>query len=339
VLQFNNSHVAYRVAALLRRAEALRKEQEALAAELAALNYDASDESQQEQQHQHVEDLFRGFPLNENCTYLRNRIYDPTAGEIPPGILRNELERLLGLRPADSPDDPLSHKETYFEEADALARAIEEGHGSMEPPPGFFDRPPEPAEAFLARLEESVQVFERMMWDKKEQTRLRRERKARGEADYVDTSASDAAAFQSLLNAPPEMFPEESTANIPAPDIPPAAAEQFHRAERVQLVLRRAFLKDKDAAETLLSPAAGVYALKARGLVAEDVVFEDPWMEMRGIRGAEHYLEALMHHKAGVEMEIDTLFSSYYEYKYVRKTGGSLGGWRMSFSVCLLLSV
>lgn len=278
---------------LLRRAAALRKEQEALVAEFAATVSDSEG-------HKEIESLLKDEGLRD--ILAPKGVYSPELGEIPSGILRSELERLLGLRPSEDEDDPLA-KGPQFKEAEELARAIEEGTGTMEAPPGYFVDVPEPAEEFLARLEASVARFEEMLLSKKEQARLRRERKAAGV--YADAD-DDEDSFRKVLNDIP-MFPEDLTQSVPAPNIPPEAAEQFHRAERVLLVLRRVLKTDG------IPPISGLNALLDRDLVSDDVYFEDPWAAMNGIDVVQEYLEVMG--AVGATLDLEIAFSSYYEYK------------------------
>ena len=277
---------------ILRRAAALRKEQEALAAEFAAAVSDGTGEQEE------IERLLKEEGLDD--ILIPKATYNPDLGEIPPGILRSELERLLGLRPVIDKDDPLANGPQH-EDAEKLAREIEEGHGSMQAPPGYFVDTPEPADQFLSRLEGSIQRFEEMLLSKKEQARLRRERKAAGIEEDDDEDA-----FRRLLNDIP-MFPEDLTQSVPAPDIPKEAADQFHRAERVLLVLRRAVKIDGSP------PSAGLNALIERNLVSTDVYYEDPWVALNGLDTLQEYLELI--EGAGATLDLETAFSSYYEYK------------------------
>ncbi|KAL4540593.1 hypothetical protein Ndes2526A_g03564 [Nannochloris sp. 'desiccata'] len=289
---------------ILRRVAALKEEQEALAAEFAAAVADGDDEQQEEilqiLKEEGLDDIFKDQnPLSQ--------LYNPTAGEIPEGILRFELERLLGLRPADDLDDPLAQG-LDFEAVEEFSKLIEQGNGSLQPPASFWDAEPEPGDQFLDCLNKSVENFEEMLLSKKEQAKLRRERKAAGEIDDPEDSED---AFRSLLNDIP-MFPEDYIKNIPAPDIPEKAVTQFERAERVLLVLRRALLEDG------FVPSAGVDALVTQDLVSssssEKFFFEDPWMAVDNFEDALQYLKK-MELYAGIHLDVDTMFSSYYEYK------------------------
>jgi hypothetical protein len=298
----------YRKQDFLRRASALKQQQEALAAEFAATLADGDDEHQNEilqmLQEEGLDDLFKTVKSSTPNQSSLSTLYDSAAGEIPPGILRSELERLLGLRPADDPDDPLA-RGLDFEGVENYARSIEQGTGSLQPPPEFWDAEPEPGEVFLQRLNKSVENFEEMFLNQKDQAKLRRERKAAGEIEDPDDSED---AFRSLLNDIP-MYPDDYITNIPAPDIPEKAVAQFERAERVLLVLRRALLKDG------FTPSAGIEALVAKDLTSLDsFYFEDPWLVVDKLQDALEYLEK-MSGNAGIHLDVDTMFSSYYEYK------------------------
>jgi hypothetical protein len=296
---------------ILRRVAALKQERAALAAEFAAAVADGDDQQQEEilqmLKEEGLDDIFEAITpkvgTKQNETLL-SQIYSPTAGEIPQGILRSELERLLGLRPAEDLEDPLAQG-LDFEAVEEFSKLIEQGTGSLQPPESFWDAEPEPGDQFLNRLHKSVETFEEMLLSKKEQAKLRRERKAAGELDDPEDSED---AFRSLLNDIP-MFPEDYIKNIPAPDIPEKAVAQFERAERVLLVLRRALLEDGFA------PSAGVDALASQDLVSssEKFIFEDPWMVVDNFEDALLYLKK-MEHSAGIQLDVDTMFSSYYEY-------------------------
>lgn len=296
---------------ILRRAAALKQEQEDLAAEFAAVMADGDimqeDEIFQMLQEEGLDELFNLTTPSSNRTQEQkfpSQVYDPTAGEIPEGILRSELERLLGLRPSDDPDDPLAHG-LDFGAVEEFARSIEQGTGSFQPPADFWDAEPESGDEFLNRLNKSVENFEEMLLSKKEQARLRRERKAAGEIEDPEDSED---AFRELVNDIP-MFPEDYIKNIPAPNISEKAVEQFERAERVLLILRRAFL------ENGVVPCVGLDALGVHKLVSSDAFkFEDPWMALDNFEETYQYLEK-MHTYAGITLDLDTMFSSYYEYK------------------------
>ena len=275
---------------MLRRAEALRQEQASIAAELAETTHllpsrDSDSEDGDDDDDDELDAKLVG-------------------GDIPPGILRSELERLLGLRPQEDEEDPLAGG-IPFDEAEQFARAVEEGHASLEAPDGFYDAEAEPADEFMARLDASVAQFEEMLLSKKEQARRRRERITASGGCREDDSEDE---FRQLMNEVP-MFPSDFTQNIPMPNIPEQATAQIERAERVLLVLRRALLGDGGV------PCAGVDALKARGLLADDVLFQDPWVAAQGVTQVQGYLVGGMEWGAGVRVDLDTLFSSYYEYE------------------------
>ncbi len=276
---------------------------------------DGDDEQQNEilqiLKEEGLDDLFKNvtspsYDTSKDQTFPA-QLYDPTAGEIPEGILRSELERLLGLRPADDPDDPLAQG-FDVEAVEAFAKSIEEGTGSLQPPPEFWDAEPEAGDQFLNRLNKSVENFEEMLLSKKEQAKLRRERKSAGEIEDPDDSED---AFRELIEDIP-MFPEDYIKNIPAPTIPDKAVAQFERAERVLLVLRRALLENK------FTPSAGIDALIDKDLISASspgpFYFEDPWLVVDNLNDALEYLKK-MELKAGIYLDIDTMFSSYYEYK------------------------
>jgi len=286
-----------------------------LAAEFAAAVADGDDGQQEDilelLKEEGFDDIIKAVTpkvKNDQDKNPLSQIYNPAAGEIPEGILRSELERLLGLRPADDLEDPLAQG-LNFEAVEEFAKSIEQGTGSLQPPASFWDAEPEPGDQFLNRLNKSVENFEEMLLSKKEQAKLRRERKAAGEVDDPEDSED---AFRSLLNDIP-MFPEDYTKNIPAPDIPEKAVAQFECAERVLLILRRALLEDGFA------PSAGVDALAAQDLVSsssssEKFYLEDPWMVVDNFEDALLYLKK-MELYAGIHLDVDTMFSSYYEYK------------------------
>ena len=273
----------------------MKKEQEALAAEFAATVAD-NDEERVE-----ILNALKEEGL-ENILHP-NKPYDPAGGVVPPGILRSELERLLGIRPVIDEEDPLASG-VPFQEAEELIRDIEEGKATIEPPSEFWDEPPESAESFMARLDASVERFEEMLLSKKEQSKLRRQRKIAGSQE--DERIED-EEFRRLLEDIPT-FPEDIMKNRPAPDIPETAGNQFKRAERVLLVLRRALLEDN------LRPGAALHALRAKNLVAEnELTFEDPWLALQGIEDIKRYLDRL--EAAGARLDLDMAFSEYYEYR------------------------
>jgi hypothetical protein len=309
-----------RVDDIIRRAAELKRQQEALAAELSALGEDVD--------------------VNTNAgasaldpALLRLLESDPSRSlELPPGVLRTELERLLGLRPDAAASDPLANGIQY-EECEAMARAIEETGIMPPPPPDMFTSPPEPAESFLARLNGSIEDFEKFLQSsRRERARLKREfaaaaaaadesgspkaeendpRFAQGEEedggdgfDYGDNDNDDADDADDDFS----LFDQELTESIPAPDIPVEALEAAHRAHRVLLVLRRIFV-----AQTDVQPLAFLEALSHRDLLAPDFVFSDPWINLTRAEEAWRYLTRM--NETGAAIDFDVMFLGFDEYE------------------------
>lgn len=306
---------------IIRRAAELKRQQEALAAELSALGEDVD--------------------INANAgtsaldpALLRLLESDPSRSlELPPGVLRTELERLLGLRPDAAALDPLANGIQY-EECEAMARAIEETGMMPSPPPDMFTSPPEPAESFLARLNGSIEDFEKFLQtSRKDRARLKREFAA-GIAAGDDTGPPKAKE-----NEPPSaggeeggdgfadgheddddddaeddaddnfsLFDQELTESIPAPEIPVEALEAAHRAHRVLLVLRRIFVDQTD-----VKPLAFLEALSHRDLLAPDFVFSDPWINLTRAEEAWRYLTRM--NETGAEIDFDVMFLGFDEYE------------------------
>lgn len=284
---------------LLRRAAELRAEQAALAEELAAAAAGPLDSPDRAA----LEAALRESGLDPAEALGASLAYDPSAGEVPPGPLRSELERLLGLRPPEDPFDPLAAGPPA-EEAEALARAIEEGRATTEAPPGFFPPPAESGDQFLARLDASRARFVEMLGSGKDRAAARRAR--RGATGEREDEREEEDALRRMISEEPT-FPSELTDSLAVPDIPPEAAAQFHRSQRALLVLRRALMDDGHP------PGAGIAGLKARGLAAPELTFEDPWVALEGRDAAESYLDGLA--AAGATIELDTLFAQYTEYR------------------------
>lgn len=293
---------------LVRRAAELKRQQEALAAELSALGEDVGEYAD-------VDSL--------DSALLRLLESDASRSlELPPGILRTELERLLGLRPDAAEMDPLANGVQY-EECEAMARVIEETGIMPSPPPDMFTQPPEPAESFLARLNESVNEFEKILRSsKKDLARLKRAQAAAAtvsdsiqegpfkdfedgfqdqDDDDNDQDGDEEGNFSPFSH-------QELTESIPAPDIPAEALEAAHRAHRVLLVLRRIFVDQTD-----VKPLAFLEALKYRKLLADDFVFSDPWINLTRPEEAWRYLKRM--NLTGAAIDFDVMFLGFDEYE------------------------
>ena len=292
---------------LLQRAQQLQLEQQSLFEELETM----------QQQNQHQVDQYQ--------------VYDRSKGEIPSdSYLRSEFERLLGLRPTHR--DPLDAKsvDEGQEEAEALSREIEEGRATIRAPEGQWEVAPEDPEQFLRRLNASIEDFERRLMSKKEQRRWKRQKKKERMDD--DDGGDDTVLeeeFQFTLNDDDtkeesssfnvnSVFEKELTTSVPVPDIPPAAAAQFERAERVLLVLRRVFMNKRieptDVLDALIERQLIVDRSAGNASQDEVLQFEDPWVVLQGLDRVYTYLQ-LLGYNSGIRMDIIDLFSSYYEYK------------------------
>lgn len=274
-----------RIQSLLRRAEALRREQAELAAEICDLGGGQPSGP----------DLLDPMLLN----ILENEKNKQTL-ELPPGVLRSELKRLLGLG-SDAVDDNHGSLASAAE-AEEFARLIEEGGEFPPPPEGMFSKDPEPADAFMARIQASLEQFKEMVAGRKARARNQVE-------DYIEDEELEGSDIESLLNGDIPVFDEELTESVPAPDIPPEALAAALRAHRVLLILRRAFMADD--AIGLMTP---LQALLDRALVSEDFEFQDPWICLEGIEATRDYLSEATE-VGGASISMDVLFLSFHEYK------------------------
>jgi hypothetical protein len=235
--------------------------------------------------------------------------------------LRRELERLLGYRPLNEvdPDDPMAGGTIPdFAAMESLAHMIEEGQPL---PPQEFSMSAEPADEFVKRVNDSIKRFQRLMAGRK----ARKGRKHRSTPDPADADAfevewtedDDEALKAWAPFSEVTVIPKEIEESRPAPDIPQHIEEQFERCQQALYVLRRAHLGNTMGPKKrprFTFPGAPLDALAERGLVEEGpLVFDDPWV---GIRGAAETSDYLCKAKcAGVEMELDTLFANFYQYE------------------------
>lgn len=240
---------------------------------------------------------------------------DRLLGEVPEGRLRNELKRLIGLDfPADDEDgDPLAHG-VPMEEAEDLARVFEEEGVMPPPPPGMFPREPEPAESFMARLEESLSSFEARIAGRRRKRQQRKNGRSAGDSDGdVDGTSTNDAQRGKPWDGPfsaVSTFPQDIAESVPAPNVPSDVAAAFDRAQRVLYVLRRAHMDST-------CPTAAMQALKERDILSPSVFMEDPWLELAGEEAVQAYVQRLR--DAGVTLEIDGVFARFHEYRQGRQ--------------------
>jgi len=221
--------------------------------------------------------------------------------DLPDGLLRRELERLLGLRQsAFDTEDPLA-RGPPIEEAEELAKLIVEG-GKLPPlPTSAFSQRPEPEEKFMARLERSIQRFEAMVAGKKAR---RQQRRSEASIEGWDDDKNESGSW--FDRQEDGVFPKELTESVPAPEVPEDVIAAMQRAERVAYTLRQAY-------KECSSPKAGIMELSSRGLVSPSIEMEDPWIAVAGMEAMTAYLRQL--EKACIRLQLDTIFVKYYQYR------------------------
>lgn len=262
-----------------------------------------------------------------NSKFLEQK-YDPI---VPPGPVRDELERLLGIRPPENPDDPLTGG-PFFDEADAFARQFEETGVFPPIPQSFFgDNKPEPADQFMKRLNKSIEGFLDLVKNQGKRRRFKgskHKNKTKTENGSSNTITESGEAGRINSDVSPEdtdeeegdayvepfstvtMFPTELNYSVPVPDIPHESLQQIYKAQRVLYILRRAFLESH-------RPDAGVHALMKYGLLDDSAWYDDPWVSLPDSKAILSYVSDKLTDSGRIDVELDSIFANYYSYTYV----------------------
>ncbi|PSC67134.1 hypothetical protein C2E20_9175 [Micractinium conductrix] len=202
---------------------------------------------------------------------------------------------------------------------EAVARLIEDG-GDLLPLPGSeCQRPPEPGDEFVARLQGSIDYANA---DLKGSRHLAAPGsgaagavRAAAEAAAARVSSSSQAVARAVeYSQEPRLAAayargweqgtevdrlwesgearkgligqEEIMRSVPAPLLPPDVQAVFRAAERLAYVLRRAHVDSED-------PDAPLRALRSRGLASEKLLLVDPFVTCRGLGPALKYMQRL----------------------------------------------
>ncbi|GAB4819494.1 hypothetical protein N2152v2_006540 [Parachlorella kessleri] len=200
------------------------------------------------------------------------------------------------------------------EGVEEFARIIEEGGRLPPQPPEEFLTQPETAEAFVGRIQASIDAYEGV-GDRGRGPKQRGSKAAQQGSDpgipvgfpgennpwgpHWDPHEEWTGPFHKI---PVEL--EEIRGTVPAPEPPAEVMDQFHRMERVLLVLRRAFLARQ--------PEEWVQSLHSKGLLGEDVVFADPWVLLMGVPDLKRYMRQLG--EAGATFELSKAIARCLEY-------------------------
>jgi hypothetical protein len=206
-----------------------------------------------------------------------------TSGWAPPAAAKEELRRLA-------------------DEADAMARRIEEGEDLPPMPREEVVAEPEPAAQFLARMRASVARFEARMGGGGGAKRADGAASKGGSPATAEESTSP--GWQGPFSNVP-VLPEELRGTRPAPDLPAAGRAEWRRVQRIAYVLRRAHLQE--------DPVAPVAALRQRKLLAEGASLEDPWARVEGAAAAQAHMGRVR--DAGGRVELDSLFLTCTQFE------------------------